>query len=130
MARARNDRKTDDIDSEWLKHYLSRFFPELHDIGAYRTPIWSLAPALSQHEWVRLRAAWRKHQQRQRGTSDERLQRAAMKELRRICAENGLSLGQTLVSLVKSMDSSTIAAYKRAEEQRYENWKIMQELPD
>jgi hypothetical protein len=124
----RPDRKTDDIDPEWLSKYLKR-----HHSGNVQLQMQHFANGrqqrdkfipevasdkLSPPDWVKLRSAWRQHQYRESKKSDIEAWRESVIQFKEWCAEMGADPAGALLAAMDILDDDPVRIGQMMEEIR------------
>lgn len=129
--RLRESLKMDDneMDEDWLCRYAMRFYGELYASLEDN----ELSELLTGEEWRRLRAAWRKHKQRQKQTQEQAVEEAseeadwafAVREFRALCRDADISPADALhvVAAYVELDDGAelkqeVEAYNRTHAER------------
>jgi hypothetical protein len=124
----RPDRKTDDIDPEWLSKYLKRHHSgnvqlQMHHFANGRQQRDKFIPEaasdkLSPPDWVKLRSAWRQHQYRESKKLDIDAWRASVTQLKEWCAAMSADPADAMLAALEIMDSDPVRAAQKIGELR------------
>jgi hypothetical protein len=119
----RNDRKTDDVDPEWLSRYLKRHHKGNEKVSLFIKKYDSASPReaafrLSPPDWIKLRSAWRQHQYRESKKNDIEAWRESVIQFKEWCAEMGADPAGALLAAMDILDDDPVRIGQMIEEIR------------